>query len=203
MLREAITGFYKNEPIEALDAYFGNSDPDELRRIYENALAVAEQFEDGSIADVTAHFRTHGDGPDDVGTADHVEDHWVAANSFLGQKQADRIVRRGYVEAIRVALSHEPPLPIETLWAHGMSDDFEFHICEGPRQVTVLQFIPREDGRGAAAAPAAGRPSTARTWVVRVGSADESGAELLDDAGPSIVKHQTSGRRGGTGATAD
>ena len=61
MLREAITGFYKNEPIEALDAYFGNSDPDELRRIYENALAVAEQFEDGSIADVTAHFRTHGD----------------------------------------------------------------------------------------------------------------------------------------------
>ena len=72
----------------------------------------------------------------------------------------------------------------------GPTDEFELHICEGPRSVTVVLFIPPVRDYGSERAQA-------RSWVIRTGgSSDEIDAfGLPDPGGPPLVKIQTSGPR--------
>jgi hypothetical protein len=67
----------------------------------------------------------------------HFENHWP------GNVQDE--MRRGYLEAVELADGREraePLLPIETFWVTGPNAEYEIHARKGPRQVTVLVFIP-------------------------------------------------------------
>ena len=50
-------------------------------------------------------------------------------------------MRRGYTAAIDLA-TEDGLLPIETFWVTGPNERFQIFARKGPRQVTVLVFIP-------------------------------------------------------------
>jgi hypothetical protein len=78
-------------------------------------------------------------------------------------------------------------VPIETLWITGTGDQFEVHICEGRRAVTVVNLIPL-------VRPYGSRRAKARSWVVRTSDGTEGDRErALDGGDPPVVMVQVSG----------
>jgi hypothetical protein len=76
--------------------------------------------------------------------------------------EVDQVIRAGYTEAIHLARSRR--VPIDTLWVTGTGDDFELHICDGPRHVSVVLFIPVDRDYGS-------HNATAKSWAFRAGEA--------------------------------
>ena len=122
---------YKSSHAEALDAYYSGS-PDDRRSAYEYALDLLQG--QGSLSAVIAKLERDGRGPRDAKPA--------PKDSPLAGKHVDEVIQRGYTQAIQLALGHDDPAPIETLWMTGASDEFEIHVCDGERLVTVLWLIP-------------------------------------------------------------
>jgi hypothetical protein len=177
---------YKSSAAEFLDDFFGGSGT-----ILEFNLGYGKRLLDthreGPLSEVSEQFG-RDNVPQEFGTAADFEAFWLADASRLGGKNVDRVMRYGYEEAIRIASGHDPQLRIETLWVTGAGDDFEVHICEGKRQVTVLMFIPLARHYGS-------KHAKARSWVIRAGGPIEEGEEILHHGDPPVVKVQVSGPR--------
>jgi hypothetical protein len=59
----------------------------------------------------------------------------------------EKVTRQGYLEAIGLALSHNPPVPIRTYWMTGVdNEEFEMHITDGMHHVSVTLLVPEVDG---------------------------------------------------------
>jgi hypothetical protein len=141
---------YKSAAVESLDDFFSGG-PDELRALYEYVLAVLERNE--SLRDIKTQLENEGRLPSDAVPA--------PPGSPVATEDFDKITIRGYSEAIRLALGRDEPVPVETLWMIGAGDDFEMHICDGKRRVTVLMLIPAVRDWGSERA-------SSRSWVVGI-----------------------------------
>jgi hypothetical protein len=174
---------YKNTGVETLDeVYSGN--PTVLRAALEHALELLQDPQNDTLLDAAEKFVQQKDKLPDT-TRNDLEHGWLPK---VGTN-ADRIVRHGYKAAIQLALAgdeDDEPLPIETFFVTGASDQFELHVCEGRRQVTVLMLLATERDYGSENAPS-------RSWIVRAGRSGDTDAEVLEDGDPPIVKLQRSG----------
>jgi hypothetical protein len=172
---------YKNTGLESLDElYSGRSKP--LDEAFTEALELMRDPRNDRLSKTTEKFAQDGRLPPD--TPEDVE-RWLPDAG----PNADRVVRRGYEEAIRLALAGdegERPVPIETFFVTGASDEFELHVCEGTRQVTVLMLMPSERDYGS-------KRARSRSWIVRAGRSGDTDAEVLEEGDPPIVKLQRSG----------
>jgi hypothetical protein len=175
---------YKNTGAEHLDDFYSGT-TEQLKRAYDRALEALAGGNAGIAA--WARDRAENDGLDSR-NSENLATEWLGAG--LGGKHADRILRHGYEEAIKLARSHPEPLPIETLFVRGCGEDFELHICEGKRQVTVVLFVPSQSGLRD---DYGSENAKSKSWVVRAGGAD--GADVLHDGPPPVVKAATSGAR--------
>jgi hypothetical protein len=157
---------YKSTAAEFIDDFFSGDDL-RLEDAYDYALGLLDQDGD-SLADVIERFSADRDGPS---AAKAPSDHWLQG------PDVDRVMREGYLEAIRAARAHEPPVPIETLWMTGAGDEFEMHVCDGERRVIALLSIPRTRDYGS-------EKAKARSFAFRAGR-----------KGARAAKQQTSGPR--------
>lgn len=139
---------FKPAQVESLDEFFSGT-PAELREAYAHALDLLSQYDDQPLWEITAHIERANAAQDasrplprDVGTAAHFQEHWLDDSSALGGKNVDRVFRDGYLTAIGRAMSGDEPLPIDTVWVSGVTEDFEIHSTAGPRQVSVVVFVP-------------------------------------------------------------
>jgi hypothetical protein len=179
----ATRAVYKSLAVEQLDHHLsGESD---LRPLYSSALGRLDRTDASELVGAARVLEDSNALPPDS-TQEFLE-YWLSDGSPFGEDLA-RIMRLGYQEAIRVANEDVGgPLPIETFWVTGASDQFEVHICEGSGHITVLLFFPFDRDYGS-------KRATARSWVVRVGTPREGeGAEQLSD--PQVIRLQVSGPR--------
>jgi len=175
---------YKSTAAEFLDDFLSGAS-EGLDATFGYALGLLESDSQGQLSQTT-QVLVHDNKLPERSTQDF-EAYWLSDTSQLAGKDVGRVMRHGYAEAIRIARGQPGgPVPIETLWVTGASDDFELHICEGPGHVTVLLFIPLVRAYGS-------KRASKKSWVVRVGSLREDG-ETLDPADPPIIKVQVSGR---------
>jgi hypothetical protein len=170
---------YKSTFAELLDDLFGGS-PEQLENQYAESLGLLDEIGDAPLSEAIERMVDEDKLPPEA-----VED---SEQGWRGRPDVDRVIRAGYREAM--LLARDGGVPIETLWLTGPTDEFELHICEGPRSVTVVMFVPLVRDYGSERA-------RARSWVIRTGrSSDEIDAFGLDDpGGPPLVKIQTSGPR--------
>jgi hypothetical protein len=142
---------YKSRVVELLDEYHSGTDA-ELREAYDYSLTVLDS--EASLKDMVGRIAADGREPAPGEFAHPVDE------SNLKGPQFEDVIRRGYTHAIQLALRHKPAVPIETLWMTGVCDEFEMHICDGARQVTVLWLIPEDRNWGSE------RAEISTSWVV-------------------------------------
>jgi hypothetical protein len=172
---------YKSTAVEFLDDFYGGGS-EELKQAFDSALDLLRT--DRPLVDRVSQLER--DGRLSPGAADEFRAYWLAETSQLAGKEVDRVLRHGFREAIELARSSDPPRPIETFWVTGASDEFEVHICEGKRQVTVIMLIPLVRRYGS-------KRARSKSWAVRVGGLRDADAERLDEHDPATVKIQLSG----------
>jgi hypothetical protein len=129
----------------------------------------------------------HGLDPNHGNAADF-EKYWLSGSGPFGSEEVDRVLRFGYLEAIRIARDeYDPPVPIETFWVVGSGEQFELQICQGARCVTVFMMVPTMRRFGS-------HKAAAKSFVVRASQLPEG--ETLDPGEsdqPPIVKVKFSG----------
>jgi hypothetical protein len=170
---------YKSTFAEFLDELFGGT-TEEMEAQYAESLGLLEDIGDAPLAEAIERLVDQEElPPESIGDSEL---------GWRGRPDVDRVIRAGYREAMLLAQSRS--VPVETLWITGCTDDFELHVCEGRRSVTVVLLIPIARDYGSERAQA-------RSWVIRLGaSSDEIDAfGLPDTGGPPIVKIQVSGPR--------
>jgi hypothetical protein len=65
----------------------------------------------------------------------------------LQGSEFERVVRRGYLEAIDLALRHKPPVAIKTFWMTGAGNAaFEMHITDDTDHVSATLLVPKVEG---------------------------------------------------------
>jgi hypothetical protein len=171
---------YKSTSAEFLDELFGGDDAESLNAAYQRSLDLLDSIGGAPLSAAAAVLAENGELPPEA--VEESETGWRA------DRIVDRIIRAGYQEAIRLAQDKPEPVPIETFWVTGATDELEVHICEGKRQITVLLLIPLDNEYGS-------RRADARSWVVRAnGLRDSKAVVLLDDEEPRVVIEQVSGR---------
>lgn len=162
---------YKSSHAEAIDAYYSGS-PDDRRSAYEYALDLMQGQR--SLSAVITQLERDGRAPRDTKPA--------PKDSALAGEHVDDVIQRGYTQAIQLALGHDEPLPIETLWMTGASDEFEIHVCDGERVVTVLWLIP-------VVRPYGSERAKATSWMVG------AGAPPMQRSGPRAGRRPGGGGR--------
>jgi len=169
---------YKSTAAEFLDEMFGGS-PEELEVAYASSLELIDATSDGRLSEAAARL------VDDRGLPQEAVEHSDAG--WRASAEVDRVLRAGYREAIRLARDREVPVPIDTLWVTGVvEDEFEIHICETEKRVTILLFIPLTRSYGS-------ENARSRSWVVRAGGSDDAEESWLEDDGEPLVMVQKSG----------
>ncbi|HWC37904.1 MAG TPA: hypothetical protein VG476_05215 [Acidimicrobiales bacterium] len=172
---------YKSSSAEALDAFFDHSSDEELAAAYERGLRLLDGTAGARLSQAVTELENRGELPQ--GSVEHSELGWRASRSV------DRVIRYAYAEAMRLANAKSPRQRIETLWLTGASQEFEIHVCEGRRHVTVVMFIPETRQYGS-------NRAEARSWVVRAANErDRADTRVLDEESPPVVMTQVSGRQ--------
>jgi hypothetical protein len=125
---------YKDSAVTAMDEFLGGTGGVPLSQALEfgrRLLADTSQ----SLAELTAQAARQQPGgvSIDEEQARHFATHW--------DQQAQEEMRRAYTAAIDLA-TEDVLLPIETFWVTGPNERFQIFARRGPRQVTVLVFIP-------------------------------------------------------------
>jgi hypothetical protein len=125
---------YKDDAVRAMDAFLGGTGGMSLARALQYARGILDDTSQ-SLANLTAAAVDRREGVLDLNSrqAEHFGSHWTEAE----QEE----MRRGYREAVRLA-TEDQLLPIETFWVTGPNEKFEIFAEKGPRQVTVVVFIP-------------------------------------------------------------
>jgi hypothetical protein len=174
---------YKSAAAEFLDDFFSGDD-DQLTANYDYAIALLEQ-EGVSLSDIIDQFASDRDGPAD---AQSIAEHW------LKRPNVDRIMRASHLYAMRTARNLGAPM--DTLWVTGASDEFEVHVSEGPRRVTVLVCIPDRDAPKSGSRRARSSSHAFSAQDRRRTSGHEPGTEVVDEGDTPIVRTQKSAGRG-------
>jgi hypothetical protein len=180
---------YKSRPAEFLDRLFGGQLGD-LRDVYEQVVGNLASARRDGLGETSERLVERGELPPDIGV-ERFERAWLSGAGPMADQDVERVLRLGYEAAIRIARNRDDPLPIETLWVKGVSDEFEVHICESERHVTVILFIPTDRPYGS-------QNAASKSWVVRVAWEGDYG-DVLDDEDPPVVAVQTSGPRPSSG----
>ena len=180
----AVTAIYKSTFAELLDGLFGGT-PEELEDQYAESLGLLEGLGEAPLSEAIEQLVDEEKLPPE--SVDDSERGW------RGEPDVDRVIRAGYREAM--LLGRDRSVPIETLWLTGATEEFELHVCEGPRSVTVVLFIPEARDYGSERAQT-------RSWVIRLGGSSEEidAFGLPDPGGTPLVKIQTSGSPSGESA---
>jgi hypothetical protein len=182
---------YKSKQAEELDEHLsGNAE--QLRAVYEAALRRYEQYESQPLSAMVTELAPQDSVPWNPPTAEHFATNW--SSEAEGPANADDVLRHGYREAVQLALSHEPPVPLETFWVSGAGDEFEVHISDGREHVTLFMVVPGVAGDERV--PAGSSRAWAKSWVVTAGErtadGDRPDAQPLT-SGP-VRKFEVSGK---------
>ena len=114
-------------------------------------------------------------------SAEDLDRYWLAGANGADK---ERLMRRGYEEAIDLANATDKP--IETFVVAGASNN-EVHISEGKYAVTVFMLVTDNRSYGS-------NRAGSRSWVVRVaGPGELPKTEHLDLEDTPVVKIQVSG----------
>lgn len=178
---------YKSTAAEFLDDLFSGEN-DALDAVYRQRLANLERTRGEPLSELVETLRERDELPAAI-DLERFQPHWLSDEGPMAGMGVDRILRHGFEEAMRIASDRPDPLPIETLWMVGASDNFEVHICEGKRRVTVVFVIPVDRDYGS-------RRAQSKSWVIRIGNTDpddDRPISQLDDGHPPVVAIQTSG----------
>lgn len=114
--------------------------------------------------------RPHVDG-DTLGNAD---DSW-----WKDIEHKEEIVKAGYLEAIRISLDLQIPLPIVSYWVSG-PDAFQVVIAQSDHQITLFFITPKHNSRRVPEARS-GTASKERLWVV----ADKAQIDAIKNSFPA------------------
>jgi hypothetical protein len=169
---------YKTTGAEKLDHFYSGI-PEPLA----DALRKGRQL----MTDNPAHLsdsakRLEKDGKLPANSANDLDKYFLAGPNGADK---ERLIRRGYEEAIELANATDKP--IETFVVAGASSNFEVHISEGKYAVTVFMFVTDNRTYGS-------NRSGSRSWVVRVaGPGELPKTQHLDLEDPPTVKTQVSG----------
>ncbi len=169
---ETLDAFYDEDPVEAL-SYAGEllGGP-----ASDSVLGAAESFAD--------------DGNISSGAVVDLQESWLEGIGDVPGEDVDRILRLGYREAIAIALTYDPPVPIESFWVTRAGAELEMHISAGPQRVVVFISTPVVRNYGS-------RRATSQSWTVRIGDLSDIHAdaprEQLDDDPNPVLKIQVSG----------
>lgn len=175
---------YKISAGEALDAFY-DEDP-------EGALSYAsELLVDAATDSVLGAAETFADdGNISSGAVVDLQEFWLEGIGSVPGEDVDRVLRLGYQEAIAIAQTYEPPVPIESFWVTRAGAELEMHISAGPQRVVVFISTPIERNYGSMRA-------TSRSWTVRIGDLSDIDSaaprEPLDDDPNPVLKIQVSG----------
>jgi hypothetical protein len=174
---------YKSSAAEFLDVLFSGLDKSHQEQ-YAESIDLLDRHANAPLSEAARELGEQGTLRPDVGTDEDLRTYWLDEPGRLAGQHVDRVLRHGYRQAIELARTHD--VPIETFWITGAGDEFQVHICESERQVTVFMFVPQTRRYGSTR-------STSRSWAVGVGGLRDPGAEILDEGPPPVVKIQTSG----------
>jgi hypothetical protein len=179
---------YKSSNAEKLDDHF-KGDGERLRALYTAALQQYEQLDGESLSTMVTNLASL-DVPWDAEAANHFATEWP--NAGPGRTNADPILRHGYQEAFQLALSHEPPVPLETFWVTGAGNDFEVHVSDGDDHVTVFMIVTGTPGDDI---PAGSKKARNKSWVVTSGGRanDDGRGQPQPLAEGNVVKVEVSG----------
>jgi hypothetical protein len=191
---------HKTLHTESLDEFFSGT-PEELRAAYRYALDLLAEYEDRPLSEVTAHIAAtdaaqadRTSGPREVGDSEHFFDDWLSESSPLDGKAVDRVFRHGYRTAIELAMEGSEPRPIGTVWVSDESGDFEVHVIEGERQVTVVVFVPLPTDDLIGTGGEAAKLANTRCWAIYPGDEVAAGVEQLEAGEVSVLRRQIGGR---------
>jgi len=124
---------YKDSAVRAMDEFLGGTGGVPLSQALQYARGLLADTSQ-SLAELTEQAVRQQRGVSvDQEQAQHFATHWG--------EEAQNEMRRGYTAAIDLA-SEDELLPIETFWVTGPNERFQIFARKGPRQVTVLVFIP-------------------------------------------------------------
>jgi hypothetical protein len=149
------------------------------------ALAVDEWYSTGDVqanlAEAGEYLRSDRSFEDIVGdlaAADHGKEEFIhpLGRSRLQGPEFENVTRQGYLEAIALALLHDPPVPIKTFWMTGAgNDEFEMHITDEADHVSLTLFAPDVEG-------GTDDPGSPESWVVSMDA--DGGVETRQTSGP-------------------
>jgi hypothetical protein len=150
------------------------------------ALAVDEWYSTGDVpanlAEAREYLRSDRSFADivrELGSDGHGKDEFIhpLGRSRLQGPKFESVTRQGYLEAIGLALLHDPPVPIKTFWMTGAgNDEFEMHITDEAEHVSVTLFAPDVEG-------GTDDPGSPESWLVSID--DDGGVETRQTSGPS------------------
>ena len=139
--------WFKGRAAVAVDAWYSTGD---VQANLEEARSYLQS--DRSFADIVQDLNAEGRG-----RSEFVHPH---ERSSLQGSRFESIARQGYLEAIALALLHDPPVPINTYWMTGAGNDqLEMHVTNEAEQVSVTLFVPVVEG---------GTERGPESWVVRI-----------------------------------
>ena len=138
--------WFKGRAAVAVDAWYSTGD---VLANLEEARAYLES--DRAFSAIVEDLNAAGRG-----RSEFVHPH---ERSTLQGAEFESIARQGYLEAIALALLHDPPVPIKSYWMTGAGNDqLEMHVSDEAEQVSVTLFVPAVEG---------GTEHGPESWVVR------------------------------------
>ena len=109
-------------------------------------------------------------------------DRWSSDYEYPRRRHAlqgpefESVTRQGFLEAIALALRHDPPVPIRTFWMTGAGNErFEMHVTDDVQQVSVTLMVPEVEGGDREAGSPEG-------WVVTI--TGDGQVEVNQTSGP-------------------
>jgi hypothetical protein len=124
---------FKGPAARALDAWYSTGN------VSDNLTQARDLLQAGrSFSDIIEDLRARG----------HTKNEFVypAGPAVLRRPEFEPEARDSYLDAIKLASGHSPPVPIRTTWETGAGNtDFQFHLTDGGDHVEVTISLPQED----------------------------------------------------------
>src|SRR2546430_9551083 len=170
---------YKTFDVEVLDDFYG--DPETFSSNLEWGKELLQGSATRGLSSGFDQYEAEQQPAKRTGTGEFGG--WIEA---AGGADAERVIRLGYAAAVQLAI--DASVPVDTFFVAGASDEFEVHLCEGKRRVTVLMFMPRASEYGS---DYGSRRAQARSWIFRTARSDDPDDVRVDDG--TVVQIQRSG----------
>jgi hypothetical protein len=167
-----VSGPYKSKGCERVDRYYATNT---AARLAEAAAWLGS----GSAEAAAQRFADDNHMP--PGEMPRFRAGWPKAN--------DAKLRNGYLQAIRLAQRHDPPVPIESWW---VSDAPTFRVHPVDKDDRVAVFVYIEDSRSYGSEEAETRTYAIGTRA-ELGLSSDAPCVTLDSEDEEIVMIQTSG----------